>query len=221
MFAIVGGGGKVGYYLAKELIAQGHEILILEQDGKRADIINNELGNVVMVGDACEARTLGEAGTERADIVLAMTGDDEDNLVICQVAKKRFNVGRTIARINNPKNQEIFRLLGIDATVSATDVVLSVIEQEIPRDNLVPLLRLRYADVELVEADIADDSELIGRELRSLPLPAESTIAIIIRNRQPLFPTGSTVLEAGDEVLALTRSAHEGELRTLFFADQQ
>jgi len=219
MFAIVGGGGKVGYYLAKELIEQGHEVLIIEQDGRRAETISNELGNVVMVGDGCEARTLAEAGTERADLMLAMTGDDEDNLVMCQVAKKRFGVTRSIARINNPKNQEIFRLLGIDATVSATDVVLSVIEQEIPRENLVPLLKLRYADVELVEADIPDDSSLIGKELRSLALPSESTIAIIIRHGQPLFPTGSTVLEGGDQVLALTRSAHEEELRTMFFAD--
>ncbi len=217
MFAIVGGGGKVGYYLAKELIEQGHEVLIIEQDSRRAEIISNELGNVVMVGDGCEARTLGEAGTERADLMLAMTGDDEDNLVMCQVAKKRFSVGRTIARINNPKNQEIFRLLGIDATVSATDVVLSVIEQEIPRDSLIPLLHLRYADVELVEADIAADSQLVGKELRSLPMPGESTIAIVIREGQPIFPTGSTVLEGGDQVLALTRSAHEEELRTMFF----
>ncbi|HEX3245851.1 MAG TPA: TrkA family potassium uptake protein [Chloroflexota bacterium] len=219
MFAIVGGGGKVGYYLAKELIEQGHEVLIIEQDGRRADTISNELGNVVMVGDGCEARTLAEAGTERADIMLAMTGDDEDNLVMCQVAKKRFGVARTIARINNPKNQEIFRLLGIDATVSATDVVLSVIEQEIPRDTLIPLLRLRYADVELVEADIAPDSSLVGKELRSLDLPGESTIAIVIRHGQPIFPTGSTVLEGGDQVLALTRSAHEEDLRRMFYAE--
>jgi trk system potassium uptake protein len=219
MFAIVGGGGKVGYYLAKELIEQGHEVLILEQDGRRADTINNELGNVVMVGDACEARTLADAGTERADIMLAMTGDDEDNLVMCQVAKKRFSVARTIARINNPKNQEIFRLLGIDATVSATDVVLSVIEQEIPRETLIPLLKIRYADVELVEADIAPGSPLVGKELRSLPLPGESTIAIVIRHGQPIFPTGSTTLEAEDQVLALTRSAHEEDLRKMFFSD--
>ncbi|MFN0070132.1 MAG: potassium channel family protein [Chloroflexota bacterium] len=218
MFAIVGGGGKVGYYLAKELIEQGHEILIIEQDSKRAEVISNELGNVVMLGDGCEARTLADAGTERADIMLAMTGDDEDNLVMCQVAKKRFSVGRTVARINNPKNQEIFRLLGIDATVSATDVVLSVIEQEIPSDSLIPLLKLRYADVELVEADIAMDSPLVGKELRSLQLPSESTIAIVIRQGQPIFPTGSTVLEGDDRVLALTRSAHEEELRTMFFS---
>lgn len=218
MFAIVAGGGKVGYYLTKELIAQGHEVLVIEQNAKRAEIIDNELGSVVMVGDACEAQTLADAGAGRADVVLAMTGDDEDNLVVCQVAKKRFNAGRAIARINNPKNQEIFKLLGIDATVSATDVVLSVIEQEIPRDTLVPLLRFRYADVELVEADIKEGSSLVGRALRDLPLPAESTIAIIIRGGQPVFPTGSTVLEAGDEVMALTRSTHENELRELFFS---
>jgi trk system potassium uptake protein TrkA len=133
MYVIVAGGGKVGFYLAKELVQQGNEVLIIEQDGRRAADIEAELGTIVMIGDACETTTLRDAGAERADLVAAVTGDDEDNLVICQVAKVRFHTGRTIARINNPKNAEIFNRLGIDDTVSATDVVLSVNEQEIPQ----------------------------------------------------------------------------------------
>lgn len=218
MYIIVGGGGKIGFYLARELIAQGHEILIIEKDGERVQAIANELGNVIQKGNADEASVLAEAGANRADVVVAVTGDDEDNLVISQVAKKRFQVGRVVARINNPSNERIFRLLGIDATVSSTDVILSVIEQEIPSQSLVPLLRLRHADVEIVEATLPADSPLAGMALRDLDLPPESIVAIVIRDGEPIFPVGGTDLRSGDEVIALTRSTHEEELRQTFFA---
>ena len=218
MYIIVAGGGKIGYYLARELIEQEHEVLVIEKDPKRVDLITSDLGNVVYRGDAAEAVTLAEAGAGRADLVCAVTGDDEDNLVIAQLAKKRFKVNRTIARINNPKNEQIFRLLGIDATVSTTDIILSILEQEIPSETVVPLLRLRHADVEIVEAILPNGASIIGRPLRSLDLPQESTIALVIRRGNPIFPDGGTTLEAGDEVLAFTRSTHEGELRDLFFS---
>ena len=220
MYAIIAGGGKVGFFLARELIEQGHEILIIEQNGERADFIANELGNVVLVGNADEASTLAEAGAERADVVIAVTGDDEDNLVLLQVAKRRFGTRRTIARINDPRNEDLFRRLGIDATVNATQVMLSVLEQEIPQANLVPLLRLRNTDVEIVEATMGSHSRAVGVALRELDLPPESTIAVILRNGTPVFPAGSTVLEAGDEVIAMTRGVHEPRLRSLFFAER-
>jgi trk system potassium uptake protein TrkA len=218
VYIIVGGGGKVGFYLARELIGQGHEVLVIERDARRCEQIASELGNVVQRGNADEATVLAEAGGNRADVVVAVTGDDEDNLVICQVAKRRFDVPRTVARINNPKNESIFRLLGIDATVSSTDVILSVIEQEIPSQALVPLLRLRHADVEVVDISLPRDSTLDGIALRDLRLPPESLVAIVIRGGEPIFPVGNTTLRAGDEILALTRSAHEDELRRIFFA---
>src|SRR5262249_54148617 len=112
MYAIVAGGGKVGYYLAKELVEQGHEVLVIERDSHQCAVIQEDLGGSVMQGDAAEASVLAEAGTGRADVIVAVTGDDEDNLVISQVAKKRFQVPRAIARINNPKNEQIFRMLG-------------------------------------------------------------------------------------------------------------
>ncbi|MFN8521835.1 MAG: TrkA family potassium uptake protein [Chloroflexota bacterium] len=218
MYVIVAGGGKVGFYLSRELIAQGHEVLIIEKDRGRAEMIATELGNVVLYGQADEASTLGDAGANRADVVAAVTGDDEDNLVICQVAKRRFDVGRTLARINNPKNERIFRALGIDATVSSTEVILSIIEQEIPSQSLVPLLRLRHADVEIVEAVLPAGSALSGKLIRDVGMPAESTIALVIRSGQPLIPTGAMDLRVGDEIIALTRPAREEELRNLFFA---
>ncbi len=215
MYAIIAGGGKVGFFLGRELIEQGHEVLIIEQRSDRAEFIANELGNVVLRGNADEASTLAEAGAERADVVIAVTGDDEDNLVICQVAKRRFGSKRTIARINEPRNEGIFRLLGIDATINATEVLLSVLEQEIPQVSLVPLLRLKNTDVEIVEAILGASSRALGRPLKDLDLPAESTLAVIIRNGSAIFPTPDTVLQAGDEVVALTRNAHESQLRDL------
>jgi trk system potassium uptake protein len=217
MYIIVAGGGKVGFYLARELIAGGHEVLLIERSGPRCEIIAAELGNVVQRGNADEASVLADAGTNRADVMVAVTGDDEDNLVICQVAKRRFNVPRVIARINNPKNESIFRLLGIDATVSSTDLILSVIEQEIPEQALVPLLRLRHADVEVVDITLPKDSTLDGIALRELRLPPDSLIAFVIRGGDSIFPSGTTTLRGGDEILALTRPIHEDELRKLFF----
>jgi trk system potassium uptake protein TrkA len=217
VYIIVGGGGKVGFYLTRELITQGHEVLLIERDGRRCEQIASELGNVVLKGNADEASVLGDAGANRADVVVAVTGDDEDNLVICQVAKRRFDVPRAVARINSPKNESIFRLLGIDATVSSTDLILSVIEQEIPSHSLVPLLRLRHADVEVVDFVLPRDSTLDGVALRELRLPPESLVAIVIREGEPIFPSGGTTLRSGDEILALTRSAHEEELRQIFF----
>jgi trk system potassium uptake protein TrkA len=219
MYAIIAGGGKVGFFLARELIEQGHEVLLIENMPDRAEFIANELGNVVLRGNADEASTLAEAGAERSDVVIAVTGDDEDNLVICQVAKRRFGTRRTIARINDPRNESIFRQLGIDATVNATQMMLGVLEQEIPQANLVPLLRLRNTDVEVVEAVLDHRSSVTGRALRDVELPPESNIAVVIRNGSAFFPNGSTVLEAGDEVVALTRGIHEPRLRSLFFSD--
>ena len=213
MFVIVAGGGKVGYYLAKELLDQQHEVVIIEQDPRRVAIIEADLGSVVMLGDAAETTVLREAGAERADLVAAVTGDDEDNLVICQVAKVRFHAGRTIARINNPKNAEIFQRLGIDDTVSATDVVLSVIEQEIPRQHLTPLLRLRNADVEIVEAVIGEGSSAAGRRVRDISLPEPASIALIIRDHEAIFPQPETPILFGDHVIAFTTSRNEAALR--------
>jgi trk system potassium uptake protein TrkA len=220
MYAIIAGGGNVGFFLARELIEHGHEILIIENSGERAEFISNELGNVVLRGNADEASTLAEAGAERADVVIAVTGDDPRNLVLCQVAKRRFGTRRTLARINDPRNESLFLMLGIDATVNATQVMLSVLEQEIPQANLVPLLRLRNTDIEVVEALVADDSRVTGLPLREIDLPPESTLAVVIRSGSAFFPNGATVLKAGDEVVALTRSVHEPRLRSLFFSDQ-
>jgi trk system potassium uptake protein TrkA len=220
MYAIVAGGGKVGFYLAKELVEQGHEVLVIEKEDAQCRLITEELGNIVMHGDAAEASVLRDAGTGRADVIVAVTGDDEDNLVISQVAKKRFNVPRAVARINNPKNEQIFRKLGIDATVSSTDVILGVLEQELPAHSVIPLLRLRHADLEVVETVLDDQAPAVGRAIRDIELPRDCIIAVVIRDGAPLFPTGDTRLQAGDEIIALTTSHSEAQLRAqLWTAD--
>ena len=158
MFIIVAGAGKVGYHLARALVAD-HEVLILELDPARVDFVGEELGaDVIMQGDACDAATMERAGMERADLVAAVTGDDEDNLTVCQIAKAKFSVPRAVARINNPQNETLFRNLGIDSTVSATNLIMAHIEQELPWRGLIPLVTLRGRSLEIVEVRVPSEA---------------------------------------------------------------
>lgn len=215
MYLIVAGGGKIGYYLTKTLVTEGYEVLLIEKDKKKVEIYTDRFGAVVMHGDACEASVLDTAGASRANVVIAVTGDDEDNLVISQMAKRKFDVPRVIARVNNPKNEEIFKRLGIDVTVSQTNVIQSLIEQEIPERSFVHLLTLRHADLALVSATIAEDSAVVGETIASIRLPAETVIGAVLRDGQILVPSGSTVLHDGDEVIILARREHEPALRRM------
>ncbi len=214
MYVIVVGAGKVGYYLAKELVDQGHEVLVIEKDAAKAERIAEELGDISLMGDGCEASIMEMAGFGRADMVIAVTGDDEDNLVVCQVAKVKFNVPRSMARINNPKNEEIFRKLGIDSTVSATTAILAQIEQELPTHPLITLLKLKGGGLEIVEVKVPEDSAVVGRRVGDIVLPPQSLIALVIdENGEPRVPSGDTVVQAGDEVVAVTRTENEDALR--------
>ena len=213
MYILIGGGGQVGYYLTKGLLEQGHEVLLVEKDSHRVNQLHEELGQSIIKGDACEARLLTEVGTQRADVVIAVTGDDEDNLVICQVAKARFQVGFTIARVNNPRNETLFRRLGIDVTVSPTQSIMHMIEAQIPHHTLVPLMTLTRAGLGLVELTIPPDSPAAGRTVRSLDLPNSVNLALIVRGEQNLTPSGDTVIEPEDHIFALVTAEGEGALR--------
>lgn len=216
MYIIVVGGGKVGYYLTKSLLEEGHEVLVIEKDPRKCDRVIDELGANALLGDGCEAATMTEAGMGRADVVIAVTGDDEDNLVVCQVAKHKFNVPRTIARINNPKNEKIFRKLGIDVTVSSTEVILSQIEQVIPAQSLVHLLTLRSVGVSFIELEIPPDSPAVGRPLRDLGIPDDCILPLVIREgKEAIIPYGSTVLQPRDQVIAVTYEASVGTIRRI------
>ena len=203
MFVLVVGGGKVGYYLTRELIQSGHEVVLMEKDRARANQIADEIGSIVIPHDGCEGKYLAEAGANRAEIVAAVTGDDEDNLVICQMAKHHFDVRRTIARVNNPANEELFKHLGVDEIISPTRMVLASIEQDIPVNELLHLAGLGGGELELIEARIASDSPALGRTTGDINLPAGCSLFAVIRDGKatPLGP--DTVLQEGDKVIAI------------------
>jgi trk system potassium uptake protein TrkA len=219
MYVVVIGGGNVGYYLTKELLAAGHEVVIIEEDAARARQIADELGSIVVPNDGCEGRYQAEAGMGRADVVAAVTGDDAVNLAACQVAKMRFNVPRAIARVNNPKHEKLFRQLAIDETVSPTRMILGVIEHEIPVHDLLHLAELEGGDVQIVEAHLDGESPVIGRELRDIELPEGSTVAVLIRGDRPLPVRPETRLRNGDRLLAVTSAEREAELRRLLIGE--
>jgi trk/ktr system potassium uptake protein len=219
MYAIVVGGGKVGYYLAKELVEGNHEVLVIEQDAAKCERLAQDLGDIVLKGDGCEAATMDLAGFGRADMVIAVTGDDEDNLVSCQVAKAKFGVPRTIARINNPKNEAIFRKLGIDTTVSATAAILAQIEQELPEHPLMRLLTFKGGGLEIVEVKVPATAGVAGQRVRDLLMPQQSIIVLLVgHDGTPRVPTSDTVIQPEDEVLAVTRTENEDALRRVLTA---
>ena len=214
MYMVVIGGGRVGYYLAKALLDEGHEVLVIEKNAAICETMTDELGSICLRGDGCEATTLAEAGTSRADMVIAVTGDDEDNLVACQVAKHKFNVPHTIARINNPRNESIFKKLGIDVTVSSTNLILESIEEEVPTHPLTHLMDIRYKGLEIVEIKIPPESMAVGKSVKELPIPKGSILSLVItKDKSPRVPTGKTILQAEDQVIAVTPPEQEEELR--------
>ena len=219
MFIIVAGAGKVGYHLARALIAD-HELLIIELDPARVAFVAEELGSeVIMQGDACDAATMERAGMERADLVVAATGDDEDNLTFCQIAKAKFAVPRAVARINNPQNEDLFRKLGIDTTVSATNLILAHIEQELPWQGLIPLLTLRGRGLEIVEVRVPLGAIIVGRQVRDLLLPQGALLCLVIdADGTPRLPAPEARIHADDILVAVTNIEAEEALRTALTA---
>lgn len=214
MYIIIIGGGKVGYYLCRALLTEGHEVLIIEKDEAKCGRLEEELGSICMWGDGCETTTLTEAGTGRADIFIATTDEDEDNLVSCQMAKYKFKVRRTIALINNPENEVVFKKLGVDVAVSSTNLIMEHIEQEVPTHHLMHLLKLEETGLEIVEIRIPPHASCIGRRVKELNLPSGAVLALLIRKEQrPIVPTPDTILELKDQLLAVTKPEVEEILR--------
>ncbi len=215
MYIIIVGGGRIGYYLSKALINEGHEILVIEKDAALVDHIEEDLGSICMHGDGCEAATLEEAGAERAGLFIAVTNEDEDNLVACQVAKHKFNVPRIIARIGNPKNETLFKKLGIDVTISATNLILEYIEQEVPTHPLVHLFDLKRGELEIVEVKISSTSTALGKRIGELNLPPGTIFSLIVKDSGVEVPTTETILGTDDRVLAVIRPDSEEALRNI------
>ncbi len=207
MYVLIAGGGKVGFFLSKALHEAGHEVLVIEKLERRYQLIAEDLGELAMLGDGCDVRTLELAGVSRADVVVAATGDDEDNLVIAQLAKTKFNVRRTIARVNNPKNEEVFRLLGIDETVSATRILQSLIEHELEIDAMIPLFPLRPGEFELLELHVLPGAPAVGKTVGELNLPGGCLLAVLLREGTASLIRGETEIRAQDTLIALTTMA--------------
>lgn len=215
MYIIIVGGGRLGYHLLKALLNEGHETLVLEKDARVCRTITDELGSVCYRGDGCEAATLAEVGCGRADMLVATTGDDEDNLVSCQVAKHKYNVPRTIARIRNPQNAGFFKKLGVDVTVSATNLILEAIERELPTHPLTELLSIDEKGLVIVDVKVPGDSTVIGKALKDLNLPKESKMALVLPQQgEAYMPNSSTVLHAGDHIIAVTPDETKEALKT-------
>jgi trk system potassium uptake protein TrkA len=218
-YIIIAGGGKVGLNLGRALLRKGDEVLILEKRPPRFHALHDELGEAVFFGDACEIRTMVQVGMERADLVVAVTGDDEDNLIICQAAKTWFGVPRAIGRVNNPANEDTFHKLGIEETISATRLMYQLIEQEVDTGDLVPLSWLRRGELEVVEVQLQADSPALGVPMRKLVLPSGCLLAAIVRGNKSQIAAPESLLQADDTVVALTEpSAIDALRRTLLGA---
>jgi trk system potassium uptake protein len=216
MYIIVVGAGKVGWNLARELLDKGHEVTAIESNRRRYLTVEQELEHNISYGDASELWVLERAGIQRADMVIAVTGDDEDNMLICQVAREKYLVNRVIARVNNPRNRQHFDLLNIKPSVSATDLILRLLEHEVPEYGLVHLLDLQEEQLEIIEMLLGQDSGVTGRRVGDLQMPEGSLLISILRSGKGFVPGPDTVLEAGDEVLAVLDPGREDDLKALF-----
>ena len=218
MYVLIVGGGKVGWNLARELIDKGEEITLIESDRRRYLVIEQELEHAIQYGDGTELWVLERAGIQRADLVIAVTGDDEDNMLICQMAKEKYLCKRIIARVNNPRNRQWFELLGIQPAVSATDLILRLIEHEVPSYGLVHLLDLRDEQLEIIEVEVGDGAPAAGRKVAEVELPDGALIISILREGRGFVPKADTVIQDGDEVLLVLDPGLEEAITRQFSA---
>jgi trk system potassium uptake protein TrkA len=214
MFVLVAGGGKVGANVARTLRRIGHEVTIIEQRRDHFARLEDEFEHAAILGDATELFVLERAGVARPpDLVIAATGDDEDNMVIGQMARERYGAKKVIARVNDPRNQAHFDLLGISPTVSATNTILALIEHEVPEHELIHLLELRKENLEIVEVQIDEKSPSAGKRVSGLQLPSGSRLISVMREGRAEIPDSETQLQPGDQVLAILEPGKEDELR--------
>lgn len=215
MYIIIIGAGKVGYFLARRLCQSKHTVSIVEKDKPVCEEVAKDLEALVINGDGCDPRILEEAGVERADVVAAVTGDDEDNLIICQLAKERFSIQRTVARVNNPDNEHTFSELGIDVPVDSTKIIAKIIEEEASFSDFVNLMSFKRGKLAIVRLDLPQDSPVLNKEIKDIGLPADSVLVSVVRGEEVIVPKGNTVLKAGDDVIALTLIGNEPQLLNL------
>lgn len=216
MYVIIVGAGKVGYHLGRLLLAEDHEVMVIEKDRSKVDTLSFELHDAIMQGDGSTVEVLKAAGANRADVVVAATGNDEDNLVVCQIVKLVFLRPRTIARVNNPRNEELFSGLGVDASVSGTKLINAIIQEQVKAEDMViPLLTLKGGDVEIVEVELSRSSPILKKKIKELTLPPGSIFIAVIRGEEVIIPYGDTDFQPEDKVLALVKRTSEQALREM------
>ena len=218
MYILIIGAGKVGWNLARELFEKSNEVTVVESNRLRYEVVEEELEHKIQYGDGTELWVLERAGIERADLVIAVTGDDEDNILICQMAREKYGIESVVARCNNPRNLQHFELLGVKPAVSATDLILRLIEHEVPRYGLVHLLDLKEERLEIIETEVQEGCAAAGSAVKDLGLPDGALVISILRDGGGSVPTGDSVIQAGDEVLLVLDMGLEDEVMERFVA---
>jgi trk system potassium uptake protein TrkA len=217
MYVVINGGGKVGSYLAHNLIKKGHGVAVIEKRSEVVEKLAGELSTKVLLieGNGCSAKYQEDAGVHHADIFAAVTGNDDDNLVSCQLARAHFGVKRTVARINSPRNEHIFHALGIEG-ISSTTIISQLIEEEATISEIIRLHTLKKGQISLVEINLPNEDRLVfSKKVHELNLPEGSVLVAIVRGDKAIVPKGDTVVERGDQVLAVTVLGKEEELRRI------
>jgi len=212
MYIVIVGAGRIGFNLAQKLIQDKHAVTVIEKDKARCEGISQNLDAMVINGDGCESRYLEDAQVRKADVVAAVTADDEDNLIICQLAKEVFGVKRTVARVNNPRNEHIFTALGVDVPVNATTIIAKIIEEESSFEDFISLMTFKRGKLALIRVDLTDESPVVNMSVKQIVLPENSVLVSIVRGDSIIVPKGETVLLKGDDVVALTSIENEQQL---------
>lgn len=213
MYVVVVGGGNVGYYLTKILLAEGYEVTLLDWDHDRVKTLQNELHDIIMFGNGTSIQGLQEAGCRRADVIVAATGDDEDNLAICQFGKKYFKIPKAIARITNPKNEKVFRELGVGTAISGTSALANALKHYVAKQSLETLLTFNHGEMVLVEMELMEGSPVVNKRISDLTFPGDCVLCLILRGEQVIFINGNSVLQPKDLVIAISTLNGQDNLR--------
>lgn len=219
MYAVIVGGGVVGYNVLRAMTALGHETVLIEREKARYAQLEAEYEHLVLHGDGTEIAMLELAGTARADLVVAVTGHDDDNIVVAQIAREHFGTAKCIARVNDPRNQEHFDAIGIRFTVSAAQSILSLIEHEVPDHRVVNMLNLRHENLEIIELNVTQTSPIVGLPVSKIRMPRDARLISVTRDNQSRIAVGDTVVQPGDRVMAILDPSREDELVNLLLGD--
>jgi trk system potassium uptake protein len=216
MRVAIAGAGNVGLFIANDLVSAGHQVQLIEQNPNVVDRSHTADGVEWLLADACEVASLRQAELERCDVVVAATGDDEDNLVISLLAKQEFGVPRVVARVNHPKNEWLFNQnWGVDLSVSTPHLITALVEEAVSVGRLVRILQFEGGNVGLVEVTLADDAPVVDHAIKDLDIPRDATIVAVVRSEHVVMPRGDTIFEAGDEVLAMVTHDSEDDVRRI------